>query len=90
MATHRPAFDAPSRDLKKAGAVVGTTDRVYPIAGDTVTFDDVLVQGDLSGVLEYNGRRVEITAINTIIGLELGAAGPRGPVWKGVVARVIS
>lgn len=62
---------------------------MYPITGDAVTFADVLVRGDLSGVLEYNGRRLEITAIDTIIGLEMGAAGPRDPVWKGVVARVI-
>jgi hypothetical protein len=88
MSVQRPAFDAPNRELRKAGVVVGITDRVYPITGDTITFADILVRGDLSGMLEYNGRKLEITAVDTIIGLEIGAAGPRGPVWKGVVARV--
>jgi len=81
-------FEAPSRELRKAGAVAGITDRVYPITGDTVAFDDVLVRGDLLGPLDYNGRRLEISAVNTIIGLERSALsgtagrGPRGPALR--------
>lgn len=78
-----------SREIRKAGRVVGITDRVYTFEGNSVTFDDVLVRGDLSGALEYNRRKLEVERVNTIIGMEIGISGPRGPVWKGVKCRVV-
>jgi parallel beta-helix repeat protein len=54
-------LDPPTTDIKKDGKVVGITDRVYSVAGSSVKFDDVLVQGDLSGKLEYNGKTIEAT-----------------------------
>lgn len=82
-------FESPTKELRKGSSVVGITDRIYPITGDKITFDDILVRGDLSGELEYNGHKVEVERIDTIIGMEVGPAGPRGPVWKGVECRII-
>jgi len=88
------SFDKPKPEIRSSGKVVGITDRIYDIQGQTVVFDDVLVRGDLSGELEYNGRKLRVTHVNTIIGLEIvvssqGSKGPRGPVWKGVECKVI-
>lgn len=79
-------------ELRKNGAIVGITDRVYALNGgdvEEVLFDDVLVRGDLSGRLDYNGRKIEIVAIDTAVGLELDRGGVRGPVWKKVRARIV-
>jgi len=78
-----------SCDLLKNNQVVGVTDRIYPITGSEVTFDDVLVKGDLAGELEYNGRKLRVLRVDTAIGLEVGSAGARGPVWKGVECEVL-
>ena len=83
------SFDKPSREIHGSGRVVAITDRVYEINGQSVTFGDVLVKGDLSGELEYNGVKLRVTQVDTIIGLEIGPHGPRGPIWKGVECRVI-
>ena len=69
--------------------MVGLTDRVYPITASDVTFDDLLVRGDLTGTLEYNGRSIKIVGVDSIIGLEVGMSGARGPVWKGVRCKVV-
>ncbi|PYT03979.1 MAG: hypothetical protein DMF60_16710 [Acidobacteria bacterium] len=83
------SFAPRSTEIRKSGAVVGITDRVYPINGNSVTFDDVLVKGDLSGDLEYNGRKLRVVRVDTVIGLEIGGQGPRGPVWKHVECQVV-
>jgi hypothetical protein len=82
-------FDAPTNELRRGRQVVGTTDHVYDVAGDRVVFAEVLVRGDLSGELEYNGRRLRVTRVDTIIGLEVTLQGARGPVWKGVECEVL-
>ncbi|MGB3904742.1 MAG: hypothetical protein WBB22_07445 [Anaerolineae bacterium] len=65
------------------------TDRIYSIDGPSVTFDDVLVMGDLSGELLYNDLKLRVVRVDTIIGLEVGSHGARGPVWKGVECEVV-
>jgi hypothetical protein len=82
-------FDAPTNELRKGGQVVGTTDGVYDITGDRVLFAEVLVRGDLSGEIEYNGRRLRVVGVNTIIGLKVTMEGARGPVWEGVECEVL-
>jgi hypothetical protein len=82
-------FDAPTNELRKGGQVVGTTDRVYVITGDRVVFAEVLVRGDLSGEIEYGGRRLRVTRVDTIIGLKVSLEGARGPVWEGVECEVL-
>jgi len=89
MPEQQVSLEPPSTEIRKGGSVVGITDRVYSIEGETVTFADVLVRGDLSGELEYNGHTLEVERVNTIIGMEVGISGPRGPVWKGVDCRVV-
>ena len=84
-------FEKPSNELRdSSGRVVGITDRVYAPNGHTMTLDDVLVKGDLSGTLEYNGRKLRIVRVNEVIGLEVTMGGARGPVWKGVEAEVMN
>jgi hypothetical protein len=83
------ALKPPSNEIYSHGRLVGLTDRVYAVRPPTVTFDDVVVKGDLSGELEYNGQKLRITRIDTIIGLESGMHGVRGPVWKGVECQVV-
>jgi len=83
------SFETPTSELRKDGVVVGRTDQIYPITGKTVTFDDVLVVGDLSGVLDYNGKQVRVVRVESMIGLEIGDAGARGPVWKKVECEVL-
>ena len=79
-----------SNELRdSAGRLVGLTDRAYALNGRSMTFQDVVVKGDLSGTLEYNGVKLRIVRVNTIIGLEVTLEGARGPVWKGVEAEVI-
>jgi hypothetical protein len=82
-------FEAPTNELRKQGQVVGTTDRVYEITGDRVLIAEVLVRGDLSGELEYNGRRLRIVGVHTITGLKVTLEGARGPVWEGVECEVV-
>ncbi len=89
MPEERISFTPLSRELLKAGKVVGLTDRVYPITSSNVTFDEVLVKGDLSGELEYNGKRLRIVRTDTIIGLLVDMGGARGPVWKGVECQIL-
>lgn len=82
-------FKPPNNELRKGSQVVGYTDRVYPLEGDTVTFGEVLVKGDLSGNLDYNDRTLRVIRVDTMIGLEIGSQGARGPVWKGVECEVV-
>lgn len=78
-----------SIELLKSGKVVGLTDQVYDISGPTVTFGEVSVKGDLSGDLEYNGKRLRVVRVETAVGLLVGPGGARGPVWQGVECEVI-
>ena len=89
MPEKRVSFDQRKPEIYSSGKLVGITDRVYEIGGQTITFDDVLVKGDLSGELEYNGVKLRIVRVHTIIGLEVGMQGARGPVWKGVECQVV-
>jgi len=79
-----------SKEIYKAGEVVGITDQEYNIEGSTVVFNDVLVKGDMSGEIEYNGNKLRVVRINQQIGMEVGAQGPRGPVMKGVECELIT
>jgi len=83
------SFEPPTKELRSTGVVVGITDRVYPITEPTVWFDEILVKGDLSGELEYNGRKLRVVRVDTMIGLEVGVSGARGPVWKRVECQVL-
>ena len=89
MPEERISFSHPSTELLKSGNVVGLTDRVYPITGSSVTFDEILVKGDLSGVLEYNGKNLRIVRADVITGLLVDMRGARGPVWQGVECEVL-
>ncbi len=86
----RVRFEPETTELRRSGDVVGITDKVYEITGSTVTFGEVLVRGDLSGELEYNDKRLKVVRIDTIIGLEIGDKGVRGPLWKGVECEVLT
>ena len=79
-----------TKDLRKSGKLVGVTDHPYIVNGSNVVFDEVVVKGDLSGDLEYNGKKLRITKIDEIIGLIVDRAGTRGPVWKGVECQILS
>jgi len=83
------SFKPQSTDIVKSGTVVGLTDRVYDISGSEVIFDEVLVRGDLSGDLEYNGHTIRVLRVDTVAGLLVDGRGARGPVWTGVVCEVI-
>lgn len=89
MPEAKVSFTPQSRELLREGQVVGITDRIYPITGSSVIFNEVLVKGDLSGELEYNGKRVKVVRVDTIIGLMVDLGGARGPVWKGVECEVL-
>lgn len=78
-----------STELLKGKRVVGFTDRIYDISGPTVTFGEVSIKGDLSGEIEYNGKRLRVVRIDAAVGLLVGPAGARGPVWQGVECEVI-
>lgn len=89
MTIRRADFQEPSCELRKNGEVVGLTDRHYPISGDKVTFAQVIVKGDLSGDLEYNGKRLRIVRTERAIGLKVTQAGAIGPVWEIVQCEVL-
>lgn len=83
-------FTKPSNEIRKGGVVLGLTDKIYfPIDEPTVTFAEILVRGDLTGDLDYNSHVLQVEAIDEAIGLEVGPAGPRGPIWRGVRCRVL-
>jgi hypothetical protein len=84
------AFEPRSREITKGGAVVGVTDRIYDLPGKDVVFEEVLVRGDLSGDLNYNGRTIRVVRVDAAIGLLVDDKGARGPVWKGVNCEVLT
>ncbi len=84
------SFEKPTTHILKDGKVVGMTDRVYPVEGPRVIFGDVLVKGDLSGELNYNGTKLRVVRVGSAIGLEVTTRGARGPVWKHVECEVIT
>ena len=91
MPEKKISLEPPTNEVRRSGKVVGITDRIYSISDEpTVTFDEILVKGDLSGELEYNGQKLQIVRVDTIIGLEVGPSGARGPVWKGVECQVLA
>ncbi len=83
------SFRTRSPELRKGGTVVGVTDRIYDVSGSTVIFEEVLLRGDLSGELEYNGTRLRVIKVDTAIGMLVDQRGPRGPVWKGVTCAIL-
>jgi hypothetical protein len=78
-----------SSALLKDGRIVGLTDKVYAVNGGPNHFDEVLVRGDLSGDLEYNGALIRITRIDAAVGLKVDAGGARGPLWVDVDFEVV-
>ncbi len=78
-----------STEIYKDGNVVGITDREYNIKGSSIIFDDILVNGDMSGKLEYNGIKLRVKNIDSVIAMDMSLQGPRGPVWKGVECEVV-
>lgn len=88
MAIRNARFDAETTELRKAGEVVGLTDKVYPVKGPTVTFNEIVVKGDLSGDLEYNGKHIRIVRVDTVIGLKVTPSGAAGPIWEKVECEV--
>ena len=88
MAITAARFDRGTPELRKAGKVVGLTDRIYEIKAPSALFDEVVVKGDLSGDLEYNGKRLRIVRVDTVIGLKVTPAGAVGPVWEKVECEV--
>ncbi|KKU48403.1 hypothetical protein A3H10_03215 [Candidatus Uhrbacteria bacterium RIFCSPLOWO2_12_FULL_46_10] len=89
MPTNKINFEEPTNEIYKDGKVVGITDKLYTLNSTEITFDDVLVKGDLSGVLNYNGKNIQVIQIDTAIGMEVTQNGARGPVWKGVKCKVL-
>lgn len=83
------SFRNRSPELRKGGAVVGVTDRIYDVSGSTVIFEEVLLKGDLSGELEYNGTRLQVVKVDTAVGMLVDQRGARGPVWKGVTCAIL-
>ena len=74
-----------SKNIFKNGEIVGETDQAYDISEvSEIVFNEILVKGNLSGVLEYNSKKIQVSGINTIIGMEVTTSGARGPVWKQV------
>jgi hypothetical protein len=78
-----------SANIYSSGKIVGITDQPYEIDGQSVTFKEVLIKGDLSGELEYNGHKLRIVHVDTITGLKVNQDIARGPLWEGVVCKVI-
>jgi len=83
------SFRPRSAEIRKSGTVVGLTDRIYDVGETEVVFDEVLIKGDLSGDLDYNGHTIRVVRVDTAVGLLIDGRGARGPVWKGVVCEVI-
>jgi hypothetical protein len=89
MAAGNGMYSQASPELLKEGRVVGLTDKVYPLNGGPRHFDEVLVKGDLSGNLEYNGALIRITRIDAAVGLKVDDRGARGPLWVNVDFEVV-
>jgi hypothetical protein len=79
-----------SREIKKGADIVGLTDRAYDISTGAIHIDEILVKGDLSGDLTYNGRRIRILTIDTAIGMKVDQHGARGPIWEGVDIQILN
>ncbi len=78
-----------SANIYSSGKIVGITDQPYEIDNLSITFKEILVKGDLSGELEYNGHKLRIIHIDTITGLKVDQNGARGPLWEGVECKVV-
>lgn len=90
MAIRKIAVQGSTEIRDANGIVVGLTDRIYSPDDSQPFFDEIFVKGDLSGPLEYNGVRIKIVRVNTLVGLEVSRNGPRGPLWKGVEYEVLN
>jgi|GEM_PF-4391226 len=80
----------PAKNILSNGKVVAEVDRITPIDARSIEFANLFVKGDLSGDLEYNGKRIRILHVETILGMVASPAGLKGPVWQGVKCEVIS
>lgn len=78
-----------TNELRKGRELVGFTDEVYSLNGKSVTFKEILVKGDLSGILEYNGKRLKVRQIGTVTGLKVDMHGANGPVWEDVECEIL-
>ena len=90
MAQAPLSLNSPSTNIYKSGTVVGVTDKVYDLQLGQSLFQEILVRGDLSGDLEYNGHKIRITKAETAVGLLVDDRGARGPVWQGVTCEVLT
>lgn len=90
MLTTKVLFDNPAKEILSNGNVVAEVDRVIPIDERFIAFENLFVKGDLSGELEYNGKRIRILHIETILGMVASPAGLKGPVWQGVKCEVVA
>lgn len=79
-------------EIRKNGVVVGLLDDPVEInGGPEVRFDRIVVVGNLSEEVEYEGRRLYVQSAEDFVGLEITRTGHvEGPVWHGVVCRVLS
>jgi hypothetical protein len=82
-------FRSKSLEIRKAGVVVGVTDRVYAVYGSAVLFEEVVVKGDLSGVLEYNGSSLQVIQVYATAPRVVDERGARGPILKGVTCAIL-
>lgn len=89
MAKGKINFNSPT-SIYKNGDVVGETDKVYNPEGGYFNIDEITVKGELDGELDYNGKKMVVEHIDTMIGMLMGQGGPRGPLWRGVKCKVIS
>ncbi len=78
-------------EIHKDGAVVGLLDHPVEIEGKPdIRFERIVVIGNLSEEVEYEGRRLFVESAEDFIGLEITRSGRvEGPVWRGVVCRVL-
>jgi hypothetical protein len=79
----------PDTALRKGGVIVAELTKPANTSGGDVTVDELVVKGDLSGQLTYQGTSVVVDSIQEIIGLEVTSRGPRGPIWRGVHLKVV-
>ncbi len=88
MLTTKVLFDNRAKNILSNGTVVAEVDRIIPIDERFIEFENLYVKGDLSGELEYDGKRIRILHVETILGMVASPTGLKGPVWQGVKCEV--
>jgi len=83
------SFQKIDKNIYKNGVVVGITDELAPEQNGYFYIPDIVVKGDLSGELEYEGRIMVAEQIETLVGMEVGQFGVRGPIWKNVRCKIL-